>query len=178
MDIFSFLFWKMWRQEFFFVIFWPLVSFLERLLKWTFGVGDWLRLLDLERLCDLDLDLGQLCLDLDLGDLDLDLDPNLDWNLCLMRLIRLPSRSTPFNSSRADFISLSDANSTNPSFFFCLWASAKVTLKVGYVISEVIKKIWTKYMFMLVWYFGTFFWDDITYHILWWKLGKQTSYWS
>ena len=135
MDIFSFVFWKMWRhpRKIAFEIFWPFVSSLERLLKWTFGAGDWLRLLDLERLCDLDLDLAHLCLDPDLGDLDLDLDfdPNLDRNLCLIRLIRLPSRSTPFNFSRADFISLSDANSTNPSFLFCLWASAKVTLKVG-----------------------------------------------
>ena len=136
MDVFSFVFWKMRRhpRKIALVIFCPLdalVPFFERLLKRTFGSGDWLRLLDLERLCDLDLDLGHLCLDLDLGDLDLDLDPNLDRNLCLIRLIRLPSRLTPFNVSKADFISLSEANSTNPSFLFCLWASAKVTLKVG-----------------------------------------------
>merc|ERR1712039_1080062 len=104
---------------------------LERLLERdrSLGGGDLLRLLDLDRpplsLPPRDLD---LLLDLDRGlRLRLLEPPERDLRLALassISLIRLPLSSAPSNLSRAVFISLSEANSTHPSFLLGLCASA------------------------------------------------------
>merc|ERR1719350_95638 len=100
---------------------------LERLLEsfLSLGAGDRLRDLDLdrpplslpprdlERLRDLERDLER--------DLDLERDPDLRLALASSTsLIRLPLSSAPSNLSRAVFMSLSEANSTHPSFLLGL----------------------------------------------------------
>jgi len=101
----------------------------------SLGGGDRLRLLDLDRpplsLPPLERDLDR-DRDLERGDRLLDRDPpdlerlprNFDSSV---NLIRRPLSSAPSSLSNAVFISLSEANSTHPSFLLGLWASAYVT---------------------------------------------------